>query len=82
MRARAASPSSPGRVRRKAVRQYLAADLVDEMEINLVPIFPGDGERLFEALGAGNPRHVHVGAVSAPGVTRLKFARTAPASAS
>jgi dihydrofolate reductase len=59
----------------QAARQYLDADLVDEMEINLVPIFLGDGERLFDGLGVGNPRLAHVRTVAAPGVTHLKFER-------
>lgn len=59
----------------QAARQYLDADLVDEMAINLVPIFLGDGERLFEDLGVGNPRFSHVATVAAPGVTHLKFER-------
>jgi dihydrofolate reductase len=58
-----------------AARQYLAADLVDEMTINLVPIFLGAGERLFDGLGAGNPRLTHVETVAAPGVTHLRFDR-------
>jgi dihydrofolate reductase len=57
-------------------RQYLAAGLVDEMVINLAPVFLGDGERLFDGLGAGNPRHTHVATVTAPGVTHLSFERT------
>jgi dihydrofolate reductase len=48
----------------QAARQYLDADLVDEMEINLVPIFLGDGERLFDGLGLGSPRLVHVRTVA------------------
>ena len=63
------------RGRRDAARQYLAAGLVDEMEISLVPIFLGDGERLFEHLGVGNPRLEHAATVAAPGVTHLKFTR-------
>jgi dihydrofolate reductase len=59
----------------QAARQYLDADLVDEMEINLVAVFLGDGERLFADLGVGNPRLVHVRTVAAPGVTHLKFER-------
>jgi dihydrofolate reductase len=58
-----------------AAREYLAADLVDEMEINLVPIFLGDGERLFEDLGVGNPAFRHARTVDAPGVTHLRFLR-------
>ena len=56
-------------------REYLAAGLVDEMTINLVPIFLGEGERLFEDLGLGNPELVHKSSVTAPGVTHLSFAR-------
>ncbi len=59
----------------QAARQYLDADLVDEMEINLVPIFLGAGERLFDGLGVGSPRLAHVRTVSAPGVTHLRFER-------
>jgi dihydrofolate reductase len=61
--------------RAHAARQYLDADLVDAMEINLVPILLGDGERLFQDLGAGNPRLAHVRTVTAPGVTHLRFER-------
>jgi dihydrofolate reductase len=58
-----------------AARQYLDAGLVDEMAVNLVPIFLGDGERLFENLGVGNPRLAHIATVPAPGVTHLRFER-------
>lgn len=57
----------------EAARQYLAGDLVDEMEISLVPILLGAGERLFERLGAGSPELTHTRTVAAPGVTHLKF---------
>jgi dihydrofolate reductase len=59
----------------EAVREYLAADLVDVMEISLVPIFLGDGERLFDGLGPGRPALTHIRTVEAPGVTHLKFER-------
>jgi dihydrofolate reductase len=36
----------------EAARQYLAAGLVDEMQLNVVPILLGSGERLFEDVGA------------------------------
>jgi len=58
-----------------AARQYLAADLVDEMEISVVPIFLGTGERLFDGIGTGRPDLAHVRTVAAPGVTHLRFAR-------
>jgi dihydrofolate reductase len=35
----------------RAARQYLAAGLVDEMAIHLVPTLLGGGERLFEGVG-------------------------------
>jgi len=57
----------------ETARAYLAAGLVDEMEISLVPTFLGQGERLLDGLGAGNPQLVHVRTVAAPGVTHLRF---------
>lgn len=59
----------------EAARQYLAADLVDQMEINLVPLLLGDGERLFDGLGAGRPPLTHLRTVAAPGVTHVTFGR-------
>jgi dihydrofolate reductase len=59
----------------QAARQYLAAGLVDEMEINLVPTLLGDGERLFERVGADLHGLELVRTVATPHVTHLKFAR-------
>lgn len=58
-----------------AARQYLAAGLVDEMEINLVPTLLGSGERLFD--GVGNQLHglELVRTVATPRVTHLKFVK-------
>ena len=56
-------------------QQYLAAGLVDEMEINLVPTLLGGGERLFEGLGDDLHGLELVRTVAAPNVTHLKFAR-------
>jgi len=56
-----------------AAQQYLAAGLVDEMLINLVPILLGDGERLFDKPGGHLPELEPISAVAAPGVTHLKF---------
>jgi dihydrofolate reductase len=58
-----------------AARQYLAAGLVDEMELNLVPILLGQGERLFDGLGDDLHGLELVRTVAAPGVIHLKFAR-------
>jgi dihydrofolate reductase len=59
----------------KAAQQYLAAGLVDEMEIHLVPTLLGGGERLFEGVGADLYGLDLVRTVATPGVTHLKFAR-------
>ena len=59
----------------KAAQQYLAAGLVDEMEIHLVPTLLGSGERLFERIGDDLHGLELVRTVSAPNVTHLKFAR-------
>jgi dihydrofolate reductase len=59
----------------KAAQQYLAAGLVDEMEINLVPTLLGDGERLFDGVGADLHGLELVRTVAAPQVTHLKFVR-------
>jgi dihydrofolate reductase len=55
-------------------QQYLAAGLVDEMEINLVPALLGSGERLFDGIeDLGGLELVRT--VGASNVTHLKFAR-------
>ena len=59
-----------------AAQQYLAAGLVDEMEINLVPILLGRGERLFDGVGDSLHGLELVRTVAAPGVVHLKFAKT------
>jgi dihydrofolate reductase len=55
------------------VRQCLAAGLVDEVGVSLVPVFLGRGERLFEGLGEAGLKLVQVRAVEAPGVTHLRY---------
>jgi dihydrofolate reductase len=54
------------------INQYLAAGLVDEIELHVVPILLGDGARLFEGVGPGL-RLEQVRAVEAPGVTHLTY---------
>jgi dihydrofolate reductase len=55
-------------------QQYLGAGLVDEMEIHLVPMLLGAGERLFEGVrDLGGLQLVRT--VAAPNVTHLKFVR-------
>ncbi|MGH8310029.1 MAG: dihydrofolate reductase family protein [Steroidobacteraceae bacterium] len=59
----------------RAAQQYLAAGLVDEMEIHLVPTLLGSGERLFAGVGSELHGLELVRTVAAPKVTHLKFAR-------
>jgi dihydrofolate reductase len=56
-------------------RQYLAAGLVDDMEISLVPILLGAGERLFDGLGDDLHGLALTRTVAAPNVIHLKFVR-------
>ncbi|MFI5372367.1 MAG: dihydrofolate reductase family protein [Candidatus Eisenbacteria bacterium] len=58
-----------------AARQFLAAGLVDEMEIHVVPILLGGGEALFAGLGSDLRGLELVRTVAAPNVTHLKFAK-------
>ncbi len=53
--------------------QYLAAGLVDEVDVSVAPVLLGTGERLFEGVGAGAVRLEQVRAVDAPGVTHVKY---------
>jgi dihydrofolate reductase len=59
----------------RTAQQYLAAGLVDEMEINLVPALLGGGERLFDGIGDDLRGLALVRTVATPAVTHLKFAR-------
>jgi dihydrofolate reductase len=56
-----------------AVQQYLAAGLVDEVNVAIVPLLLGAGARLFDDLGDRPPELVQVRVVEAPGVTHLKY---------
>ena len=53
-------------------QQYLAAGLIDVMDISVVPRLLGDGARLFENVGAG-AKLEQVRAVEAEGVTHIKY---------
>lgn len=54
------------------INQYLAAGLVDELELHVVPMLLGGGARLFEGV-APDVRLELVRTVAAPGVTHLKY---------
>ena len=57
-------------------QQYLRAGFLDEMEIHLVPVLLGSGERLFEGTGTDLHGLELVRTVAAPNVTHLKLARS------
>jgi len=54
-------------------QQYLAARLMDEMELHVVPILLGGGERLFDNLAGSDVRVEPVRVVETPEVTHLKY---------
>jgi dihydrofolate reductase len=59
----------------RAAQQYLAAGYVDQMDIHMVPVLLGTGERLFSDVG-DNMHGLHlVRTVPAPGVIHLRFTR-------
>jgi dihydrofolate reductase len=56
-----------------AAQQYLAAGLLDEVLLSLVPVFLGGGTRLFDNLGTNVARPQQIEVVEAPGVTHLRY---------
>ena len=54
------------------INQYLAAGLVDELELHVTPILLGDGARLFEGVGP-DLKLEELRAIEAPGVAHLKY---------
>jgi dihydrofolate reductase len=56
----------------QVVNQYLAAGLLDVLEVHVVPLLLGGGARLFDDLGPA-VRLEQVRAVEAPGVTHLQY---------
>ena len=53
------------------VAQFLAAGLLDELYLHIVPVVLGAGERLFD--GAGDPVLEPVKVVASPSVTHVKY---------
>ena len=54
-----------------SINEYLAAGLLDEIELHVVPVLLGGGKRLFE--GVGDLKLEQLRAVEAPGVAHLKY---------
>ena len=57
----------------QVANQYLAAGLLNELELHVVPVLLGDGARLFDDVEAAEVQLEQVRAVEAPGVTHLKY---------
>jgi dihydrofolate reductase len=57
----------------QVINQYLAAGLLDVLELNIVPLLLGGGARLFDDLGDAEIKLEQLRAVEAPAVTHLKY---------
>jgi dihydrofolate reductase len=54
-------------------QQYLGAGLIDELQLNVVPVLLGEGTRLFGNVSASDLGLEQVQVVEAPGVAHLKY---------
>jgi dihydrofolate reductase len=54
-------------------RQYLAAGLLDEIELHLVPVILGAGVRLFDDEALAGSRMEQVDVLAGPGVTHIRY---------
>lgn len=54
-------------------RQYIAADLVDEISIHLVPVLFGTGTRMFDDLHKGHVQLQAVDTLATPDATHLRY---------
>jgi dihydrofolate reductase len=61
----------------QTINQYLAAGLLDELELHIVPVLLGGGARLFEGLGGAEIELEQIRVIEAPGVTHVKYRVTA-----
>jgi dihydrofolate reductase len=57
----------------EAIQQYLAAGLIDQLELSIAPVLLGGGERLFDNLGDTEIRLEQLGAVEGVGVTHISY---------
>jgi dihydrofolate reductase len=56
----------------EVINEYLAAGLVDELELHVAPILLGGGARLFDGVGP-NLKFEALRVIEAPGVAHLKY---------
>jgi dihydrofolate reductase len=57
----------------EAVQQYLAAGLIDELEVHVVPLLLGDGARLFDRTQGRQTAYERVRVVHSPAVSHYKY---------
>jgi dihydrofolate reductase len=57
----------------EVVNEYLAAGLLDELQLSVAPVLLGDGARLFDDLGDAKVQLEQVRVVEAPGVAHLTY---------
>ena len=55
------------------IQQYLAAGVLDELELHVVPVLLGDGARIFDNLEDAKVQLEQVRAIAAPGVTHITY---------
>jgi dihydrofolate reductase len=55
------------------VNQYLAARLVDEVDVSIAPLILGTGARLFQGLDGGTLKLKQIRALDAPNVAHIKY---------
>jgi dihydrofolate reductase len=57
----------------ETIRECLAAGLLDDLQLNVVPVLLGGGAPLFEGLDQAGLELEQIGAVDAPGVAHLSY---------
>ena len=60
----------------RVVQQFLAAGLVDEMQIHVAPVLLGGGKRLFEHFGGTMPRLEQLRVRESPHATHIRYQLT------
>lgn len=55
------------------VQQYLAAGMLDELQVHVAPVLLGGGVRLFDRLGPDAPKLEHMNVVESPAAAHLRY---------